>query len=123
MTRKHLTRRRIGATVDRSRGLTILELLAVVTLIGILATVVLARFAGRDDTAKKNACHIQRANIELQAQIWYRNKGSYPSNPLASSLGADATYIPDLVIPTCPVDGTTYTINTTTGQVTGHDHD
>jgi hypothetical protein len=53
--------------------------------------------------------------------MWFRNTGAWPSVPLAGSIGADAVYFPD-GYPICPVDGTTYELDATTHQVTGHDH-
>jgi hypothetical protein len=38
-----------------------------------------------------------------------------------SNIGADTSYFP-VGLPNCPVDGTSYTISTTTGRVTGHTH-
>ena len=53
-------------------------------------------------------------------KLWKRNNGSYPAANL-SDIGADTTYFPS-GLPVCPVDGTAYTINTTTGLVIGHTH-
>lgn len=103
-----------------SRGLTIVELLAVVALLGVLAAVLIPRAIEPIGEAKRGACFLNRGEIELQAQLWRRNTGSWPAASL-SDVGGDLSYFPS-GLPTCPVDGTTYTIDTTTGQVIGHSH-
>ncbi len=53
----------------------------------------------------------------LQVRLWKRSKSSYPAANL-SDIAADVSYFP-AGLPVCPVDGTSYTINTTTGRVIG----
>lgn len=98
----------------------LMELMAALVIIGILATVIVPRLSGHQDSAKKSGCYANKGDIELQAKLWRRNKGTYPLANL-SDIGADTTYFPG-GLPVCPVDGTSYTINTTTGRVAGHTH-
>ena len=102
------------------RGLTLVEILAVVTLIGILAAVIIPRFAGPSFNAKAQACEVNQGNVEIQAQLWFRNKGAWPSSDL-SDIGADVSYFPD-GLPRCPVDGSSYDYDSSTQQVNGHAH-
>ena len=115
-----------GATLRRSdsmrAGLTLIEILAVVVIVAVVAVLIVPRLVGQSDEAKKNACYVNKGNIEVQAQLWYRNKGSWPANPLANSLGGDAAYFPT-PLPVCPVDGTAYELDAVTHRVTGHNHD
>ena len=104
----------------RRTGLSLWELMASVAVLAVLAAVVLPRVAGQRDEAYGNACEVQQGEIELQVQLWHRNTGSYPAANL-SDIGADQAYFPD-GLPTCPVDGSTYTIDTTGGTVIGHGH-
>ncbi len=104
----------------RGRGLSLLEVMAAAVILAVLAAVIVPRLGGHRDSAYRNACHTQRADIELQVERWRTNTGSYPAANL-SDIGADGDYFPGGV-PTCPVDGTTYTIDTTDGTVNGHDH-
>jgi general secretion pathway protein G len=104
----------------RRVGMTLLEMLAVVTLMGILAIIVVPRFSTHSVEAKKNACFVNKGNIEVQCQLWFRQKGTAPANNL-SDIGADKGYFPEGA-PKCPVDGSTYTINTSTMRVSGHAH-
>ena len=105
----------------RRDGVTLLEMLAAVMIIGIVALMVLPRVFDQSRDAKRNACHVNRENINNQAQLWFRNQAVWPSGPLADSIGADVEYFPG-GFPTCPVDGTTYELDASTHQVIGHDH-
>jgi prepilin-type N-terminal cleavage/methylation domain-containing protein len=96
------------------------ELLAVVMILAIVAACLIPRAASHVGDAKRSACFATQGNIELQAKLWRRNNGSYPAADL-SNIGANVAYFPE-GIPSCPVDGTAYTIDTTSGQVNGHAH-
>jgi len=98
----------------------LMEIMAAAVILGILAAVIVPRLTSHQDNAKKSACYANKGDIELQAKLWRRNTGSYPAANL-SDVGANITYFPG-ALPTCPVDGTSYTIDTTTGRVTGHTH-
>ncbi|MCG8583166.1 MAG: type II secretion system GspH family protein [Pirellulales bacterium] len=101
-------------------GFSLLEVLAVVTIIGIVAVVVLSRISGSASDARRNACYVHKGNIEVQVQRWYRTKGSWPNVSL-SDIGSDTAYFSD-GLPTCPVDGTSYSLDAATHHVSGHDH-
>ena len=102
------------------RAFTLLELLAVLTLIGLLATIALVNFRPVSSATKKRACYVTKGEIELQVGLWHRNHGSWPQSNLAN-IGADPAYFPE-GLPTCPVDGSAYTIDSTTHRVVGHTH-
>jgi prepilin-type N-terminal cleavage/methylation domain-containing protein len=110
---------RICRMPDRS-GFSLWELMAVVTILGVLGALIVPRVLGHHDDAKQAVCFINQGEIEMQVKLWRRNSGSYPAANL-SDIGANATYFPE-GLPVCPVDGTAYTINTTSGLVTGHTH-
>ena len=96
------------------------ELMAVVVILGVLAALIVPRVTGHNSTTKKASCYTNQGDIELQVKLWHRNQGSYPAANL-NDIGANAAYFPSGV-PVCPVDGSPYTINTTSGLVTGHTH-
>jgi general secretion pathway protein G len=98
----------------------LVEILAVVTLMGILALVLVPRFSGHTGQAKTNSCQVNKANIEVQVQLWYRQNGTWPASDL-SDIGGDPKYFPD-GLPPCPVDGSRYELDTTRYQVRGHTH-
>ena len=102
------------------RGFSLLELLAAIAILGILVAIIVPRFGDNAKTAKKRACAVNKGNIEVQSQLWYRTKGTWPAAGL-SDIGANQTYFPE-GLPTCPVDGSTYQLDAATHRVTGHSH-
>jgi prepilin-type N-terminal cleavage/methylation domain-containing protein len=108
--------------IERSRraGLSLLELVAAITILGILASLVLPRFGASTARAKREMCHTNKLNIEVQTQLWFRSQNAWPSADL-SDVGADPRFFPE-AIPVCPVDGSAYTIDSATGRVVGHEH-
>jgi prepilin-type N-terminal cleavage/methylation domain-containing protein len=103
----------------RVRAFSLLEVLAVATVLAIISAVLLPRFF-TGGTAKKTACYTLLRNIEVQAQLWRRHKGAWPATNL-SDLAADPAYLPE-GLPTCPVDGSAYTLDPATHRILGHTH-
>lgn len=101
-------------------GFSLLELVAVIVIVGIVASIVLPRMGTHGEKAKSTTCDVQRGNIEVQVQLFYRNKGRFPVANL-SDIGSDTTYFPE-GLPVCPVHGASYQIDTATGRITGHSH-
>lgn len=96
-------------------GFSLMELLAVVTILGIIAAIIVPRVTTSSDTAKTKVMAHHKGTINAAVERWYIEKGSWPANDL-SDIGADATYFPD-GIPTKPTDGTVYSLNATTHHV------
>jgi type II secretory pathway pseudopilin PulG len=94
--------------------------MAVLAILGVLAALIVPRVVGHHGDTKRAACLINQGEIELQVKLWRRNAGSYPAADL-SDIGANNSYFPE-GLPVCPVDGTAYTIDTTSGLVIGHTH-
>jgi general secretion pathway protein G len=103
------------AARKQRRGFSLMELLAVVTILGIIAAIVIPRVTSSSDTAKAKVNLHNKATINSAVERWYVEKGSWPANNL-SDIGADATYFPS-GIPTNPVDNSAYTLNATTRRV------
>jgi len=106
--------------VVRKTGYSLLETIAVIAILGLLAIAIIPRTVESDDAAKIATCYVFKGDIEIQAEVWNHNTGSWPAGNLAD-IGADLNYMPE-GLPTCPVDGTAYTIDTVTGLVIGHNH-
>ena len=101
-------------------GFSLLELLAAITILGILAAIIVPRFGDNAKKAKKDACSVNKGNIEVQAQLWYRTKGAWPATGLGD-IGWNPAYFPE-GLPTCPVDGSAYQLDPVTHRLIGHAH-
>ncbi len=104
----------------RATAFSLTELMAVMVILGVLASLIVPRVGNHQVTSNRAACYANQGDIELQVKLWKRANGSYPAANL-SDVGASTAYFPSGV-PVCPIDGTPYTINTTTGLVIGHTH-
>lgn len=104
------------------RGFTLIEILAVVVILGILAVVVVPRVLSSSATAKTNACYQNKASINTAIEKFYFDAGTWPVDAL-TDIAADVNYFPD-GIPVCPVDGTVYAMDPIAGnnRVAGHAH-
>ena len=102
-------------TRSKRNAFSLLELLAVVTILGIIAAIIIARFSTTTDTAKKKLNAHNKAVINSTVERYYMEQGSWPATTLAELNSAD--YFPD-GIPVSPFDGSTqYTIDGTTHRV------
>lgn len=102
--------------VNRKRaGFSLMELLAVVTILGIIAAIIVPRVAVSSDTAKQKVNNHNKATINAAVERWYIEKGTWPANNL-SDIGVDTNYFPD-GIPTNPTSGSAYSLNATTHRV------
>ena len=102
--------------MSRLRGLSLIEVLLVVTIIGIIASVVMVRISDSTDAAKEKSCFHNRAELNSAIERFGIETGAFPT--AIGDLDTD-DYFPG-GIPTCPVTGNAYTLNTTTHRVDGH---
>jgi general secretion pathway protein G len=100
---------------NTQRGFSLLELLAVVTILGIIAAIIVPRVTVSSDTAKQRVQEHHKATINSAVERWYISTSSWPANDL-SDIAADTDYFPE-GIPASPVDGSAYTLNATTHRV------
>jgi general secretion pathway protein G len=110
-------------TADRRhhpRGISLLEIMAVALILAVIVATATYRFLPASNEVRRNACYVIKEEINLQAKLWYREKGAWPNTAL-SDIGTNAEYFPQ-GLPTCPFDNTTYQIDGTTHEVTGHVH-
>ena len=95
-----------------------MELIAVVTILGIIAALVLPRVIKNTDVTKETTCHHNRAEINITVERYYLHNSTWPANDL-SDIGSDDDYFPD-GLPTCPVSGEAYRLDPATHRVIGH---
>src|SRR5438552_18825804 len=100
---------------NKRAGFSLMELLAVVTILGIIAAIIVPRVSVSSDTAKTKVNLHNKATINSAVERWYVEKGAWPATNL-SDISADTNYFPS-GLPTNPVDATAYTLNTTTHRV------
>ena len=100
---------------SKRSGFSLMELLAVVTILGIIAAIIVPRVTVSSDTAKAKVNSHNKATINAAVERWYIEKGTWPANNL-SNIGADVNYFPD-GLPTNPVNNSAYTLNAVTHRV------
>lgn len=101
--------------VGKKRGFSLLELLAVVTILGIIAAIIVPRVTVSSATAKQKVRDHHKATINAAVERYYIDNNKWPANNL-NDIGANANYFPD-GLPTNPVDGKKYTLDGTTHRV------
>ncbi len=99
----------------RRRGFSLLELLAVVTILGVIAAVVVPRISTSKAGAQTEVNKQNIAEINSAVERWYFQKGTWPKTDL-SDIGSDVNYFPS-GIPTNPIDDSKYTLDGTTYRV------
>jgi prepilin-type N-terminal cleavage/methylation domain-containing protein len=95
------------------RGFTIIEVLAIIVILGILTAIALPRFIGVTGDANQNVCDGNVATINAQLERVYHETGYFPGDASSSyadlaAFYADTDYFPDGA-PRCPLGGT-YTL-------------
>ena len=92
--------------------------MTVVLLVSILVTIGIVRIAESSDKAKEKSCNSNRAQLNAALERFAVANGGFATG----ISDVDTTdYFPG-GIPVCPVDGSAYTMNTTTHRVEGHVH-
>ncbi|NQT39295.1 MAG: type II secretion system protein [Planctomycetes bacterium] len=100
----------------RRRAFSLLELLAVVVILGVIALVVIPRINFSSTTAKENCCFQNKAEINAAVERYNFENGSLPNN--MNDLD-DPAFFPE-GLPDCPVSGGKYVLFGATGRVNGH---
>ena len=103
--------------MSKRKGITLIELLIVVIILGALAALAIPRISTSATTAKQNTCATNIDIIDTQMEVYFAEKGLYPTYEV---LIADANYFPDGV-PECPVSATaTYGLNARNRSTCSH---
>jgi type II secretion system protein G len=103
----------------RSRkGLTLVELLIVVIILGALAAIAIPRITTSSTDAKRNACSTNVDTLNTAIEMYNIDHDAWPS--ALSDVDANTAYFPDGA-PSCPF-GTAYSYSSTTHRVSAHSH-
>ncbi|HBE72022.1 MAG TPA: hypothetical protein DDW52_28115 [Planctomycetaceae bacterium] len=94
-------------------GITLLEMLAVVTIIGVVAAVALPRISISGVAAKKEMCGQHVAEVNRALERYYANSGE---RLIDTAKLNDADYFPHGV-PRCPLTGEAYQIDESTKRL------
>lgn len=78
---------------ENSLGFTLMEMLIVVTIIGILAAIILPRFVTSSDSAKSAAKEAERQTINAQVELYQFQIGSYPTAMTEAGWGGSSVSI------------------------------
>lgn len=97
-------------------GLSMIELLLVVAILGSLAALIIPRIAESSDKAKETADEYNIALLNTAVERWYMDKGDWPALDL-SDIGADPNYLPE-GIPDSPWTGNSYRLRFSDHRVT-----
>lgn len=118
MNKKLPTLRNSGTAASLRRGFSLLELLAAVMIMGILAAVIIPRIGGHTAKAKVNVCHQDKGDINDKLEKYHFDTGNWATD--LGDIQSDDYY--PTAIPVCPVTGQAYTIDSATHRIVGHDH-
>ncbi len=97
------------------KGVTLIELLIVVLILGALAAIAIPRITASATTAKVNACNTNVDLINSQIELYYADTGSWPDT--LSDVTGNTSYFPDGA-PSCPfsvaysMDANSYRVST-----------
>ena len=99
----------------RPRVFSLLELLAIVTILGLIAIIVIPRISIATTTARTKVDARNKVFIDSAVERWYFENGTWPADDL-SDIGADKKYFPS-GLPTSPTSKAAYSLNPTTHRV------
>ena len=102
----------------KRKGFSLLELLAVVTILGILAVIVVPRIGIHGQAAKRNSCLQYKGDLNAAIERYHWEHDAWPAD--TNTLEAAGIY--PQAIPKCPVDNSDYTIDASTHRISGHNH-
>ena len=85
------------------KGLTLMELLIVVLILGVLTAIAVPRISQSTTTARINACNTNVDILNSQIEMYNADTGAYPVS--LATVNSDPNYFPDGAV-VCPSGGT-----------------
>ncbi|GAB5405523.1 MAG: hypothetical protein Aurels2KO_37540 [Aureliella sp.] len=108
-----MTKKTLAPTTQQRRAFSLLELLAVVTILGVVAAVVVPRISVSGVAAKKEMCKQHVAEVNRALERYFVQNGELTTD-LSQLNGPD--YFPDGV-PSCPLLSTPYKVDNDTRRL------
>ncbi len=71
---------KVGFFVRSQRGMTLLEIMIVLAIIGTIATLLMKNLGGAQEKAKVKQAKIGLGNVHQALQMYYNDCGNYPEN-------------------------------------------
>ena len=75
---------------NQDKGFTLVELLIVIVILGILATVTVFAVRGITDQGESNACSTEKRAVETAIEAYYTQNNQTDATSLSQLVGADA---------------------------------
>ncbi len=79
MRRRHNLSRRVAAARQGERGMTLLEIMIVIAILGMLAGVIVVAVMNQLDNAKIKATQLKIGNVKSAVNTFYATVGQYPT--------------------------------------------
>jgi type II secretory pathway pseudopilin PulG len=98
-----------GQRLSPRGGFSWVEMLAIVTILAIIAAIIVPRVVRSSEAAKMKLNHHNKAVINTAVDRWYVEKGAWPASDLAD-ISADPQYFPE-GLPANPLSTAPYTLN------------
>ncbi|MGE5416845.1 MAG: competence type IV pilus major pilin ComGC [Acidobacteriota bacterium] len=98
-----------------NKGFTIIELMAVMVILGVIAAIVVPKYAGAMEKSKQKACTNNINMLNHAVELYQEIEGTDPGNQQALK---DERYINKIVY--CPVDSDEYVFNANVFTCNGH---
>lgn len=102
--------------MDNRKGITLIELLIIVLILGALVAIAIPRISTSSTTSKTNACTTNVNMINSQIKLYHIDTSDWPAS--LTDVTTNTSYFPDGE-PNCPWS-VTYDMNSTSHRVAEH---
>lgn len=107
--------KKMYSIINNRKGFTLIELIVVIAILGILASIAVPRFTGTRDKANQAVDNQTAALLKNSVALYRADKGAFPTNNSAQMKEAVEAVLES--IPAPKVSSNKYYYNATTGDV------